>query len=68
MTYRVIQTFLRDVCQLDFSTGQLVKVVGKASDALLPSYENLQAALPTSATVNIDETGHPENSQQLWTW
>ena len=68
MTYRVIQTFLRDVCQLDFSTGQLVKVVGKASGALLPSYEQLQAALPTSAMVNIDETGHPENGEQLWTW
>lgn len=68
MTYRVIQTFLRDVCQLDFSTGQLVKVVGKASGALLPSYEQLQAALPTSAIVNIDETGHPENGEQLWTW
>jgi transposase len=68
MTYRVIQTFLRDVLQLDFSTGQLVKIVGKASDALLSSYEQLQTALPTCTMVNIDETGHPENAQQLWTW
>jgi hypothetical protein len=68
MTYRVIQTFLCDVLQLDFSTGQLVKVVGKASDALLFSYEQLQTALPTCRMVNIDETGHPENGQQLWTW
>jgi transposase len=68
MTYRVIQTFLRDVLQLDFSTGQLVKIVGKASDALLFSYEQLQTALPTCRMVNIDETGHPENGQKLWTW
>jgi transposase len=68
MTYRVIQTFLRDVLQLDLSTGQLVKVVGKASNALLTSYEQLQTALPTCTMVNIDETGHPENGQQLWTW
>ncbi len=68
MTYRVIQTFLRDVCQLDFSTGQLVKIVGKASAALLSSYEQLQTLLPTCTMVNIDETGHPENGQKFWTW
>ena len=68
MTYRVIQTFLADVLQLDLSTGQLVKIVGKASAALVPSYEELQAALPTCTMVNIDETGHPENGQKLWTW
>jgi len=68
MSYRVIQTFLGDVLQLDLSTGQLVKVVGKASAALLPSYQEVQAALPTCAMVNIDETGHPENGQKFWTW
>lgn len=68
MPYRVVQTFLRDVLQLDLSTGQLVKVVGKASDALDPFYAQLQMALPTCTMVNIDETGHPENGQKLWTW
>lgn len=68
MTYRVIQTFLRDVFQLDLSAGQLVKIAGKASDALLSSYEQLQTALPTCTMVNIDETGHPENGQKFWTW
>jgi len=68
MTFQVIQTFLRDVLQLDFSTGQLVKIVGKASDALLSSYEQLETSLPTCTMVNIDETGHPENGQKFWTW
>lgn len=68
MSYRVIQTFLGDVLQLDLSTGQLVKIVGKASAALQSSYEELQTALPTCTKVNIDETGHPENGQKLWTW
>lgn len=68
MTFRVIQTFLRDVLQLDFSTGQLVKIVGKASAALFSSYEQLATALPTCMMVNIDETGHPENGQKFWTW
>ncbi len=68
MSYRVIQTFLADVLQLDLSTGQLVKIVGKASAALLPSYQQLQAVLPTCTMVNIDETGHPDSGKKLWTW
>lgn len=68
MSYRVIQTFLSDVVQLNLSTGQLVKVVQKASQALEPLYAHLQAALPTCTMVNIDETGHPENGKKLWTW
>lgn len=68
MSYRVIQTFLEDVFQLDLSTGQLVKIAGKASEALVLSYQEMQAALPTCTMVNVDETGHPENGKKLWTW
>jgi hypothetical protein len=68
MTYRVIQTFLADVLKVDLSTGQLAKVVRKASAALAPSYSQLQAALPSRTMVNVDETGHPENGKRLWSW
>ena len=68
MTYRVIETFLSDVMHLSLSTGQLAKIVHKASAALAPSYEQLQAALPGRAMLNVDETGHPENGQRFWTW
>lgn len=68
MTYRVIQTFLQDVLGLKLSTGQLAKVVRKMSEALAPASQELQAALPNQAVMNIDETGHPENGRQLWTW
>jgi len=68
MTCRVIETFLTDVMHLPPSTGQLAKVVRKASAALAPSYAQLVAALPEEAMLNIDETGHPENGQRLWTW
>ena len=53
---------------LPLSTGQLAKIVHKASAALAPSYAQLQAALPGRAMLNVDETGHPENGQRLWTW
>ena len=68
MTYRVIETFLGDVLHLPLSTGQLAKIVRKASAALALSYEQLQAALPDQAMLNVDETGHPENGQRLWNW
>jgi len=63
MTYRVIETFLADVLHLPLSTGQLAKVVRKASAALESSYEQLQAALPGQPVLNVDETGHPENGE-----
>jgi transposase len=68
MSYRVIATFLQDVLGLRLSTGQLAKVVNKAGAALAPGYEQLQAALPGREMLNIDETGHPENGKQLWSW
>jgi transposase len=68
MSYRVIETFLADVLHLPLSTGQLAKVVRKASDALAIGYAQLQSALPGQSVTNIDETGHPENGQRLWTW
>jgi len=68
MAYRVIETFLTDVLHLPLSTGQLAKIVRKASAALAPGYGQLQAALPGCAMVNVDETGHPENGKKLWSW
>jgi hypothetical protein len=58
MSYRVIETFLADVLHLPISTGQLAKIVGKASAALPASYEQVEGTLPGRAVVNVDETGH----------
>ena len=68
MSYTSIQTFLGDVLGLPLSTGQIAKIVQKASAALGPSHAELEAALPRQAAMNIDETGHPENGKKLWTW
>jgi transposase len=68
MSYTSIQTFLGDVLGLSLSTGQIAKIVQKASAALGSSHAQLEAALPSQPTMNIDETGHPENGKQLWTW
>jgi len=68
MSYTTIQTFLKDVFGLSLSTGQLAKVVQKASAALAEPYDELRVALASQACLGIDETGHPENGGNLWTW
>jgi len=68
MSYTSIRTFLGDVLGLGLSTGQIAKIIQKASAALGPSHAELEAALPWQSVMNIDETGHPENGKKLWTW
>ena len=67
-SFSTVARFLRDVLQLHLSCGQLAKVVAKAARALGPAYEELAARLPTEPYVNVDETGHRENSTRPWTW
>ena len=68
MSYTSIQTFLGDVFNLSICTGQIAKIIQKASAALGPSHAELEATLPQQSVMNIDETGHPENGKKLWTW
>lgn len=46
----------------------LRKLVGKVSESLLEPYEALLAMLPREDRLNVDETGHKENGNRLWTW
>jgi hypothetical protein len=68
MSYTSIQTFLGDVLGLPLSTDQIAKIMQKASAAFAPSHAELKAALPQQTTMNIDETGHPENGKKRWAW
>ena len=67
-SYSTVQEFLRDVGGLEVSCGFLAKTVQKASAALAAPYAELEAELPKQPCVNVDETGHPENKRNLWTW
>ena len=60
--------FCRDVLNLSLSRGQLAKVITKAGVAMRPAYEELAARLPEERRLNVDETGHKENGDGLWTW
>jgi transposase len=67
-SFSTIRKFLRDVVGVTLSRGQLAKVVQKVSASLQTLYDELRTALPGAARLNVDETGHPDQKQRLWTW
>ena len=68
MSFSSIRKFLRDVVGVTISRGHLRKVVAKVSESLHEPYEQLLALLQNEHRLNVDETGHKENGQRLWTW
>src|SRR5512133_1670588 len=67
-SFSTIRKFLRDVVLVTISRGQLAKIITKVSEALERPYEELLEDLPTQAHLNIDETGHKQNGDRMWTW
>jgi transposase len=67
-SYSTIRKFLRDVVQVTISRGQLAKIIGKVSRALERPYGELLEDLPDQARLNVDETGHKQNGDRMWTW
>ena len=68
MSYKTIQSFLRDVLGISVSTGYLAKVVNKAGAALAVPYAELCDALAGEPWLNVDETGHRDGGNRHWTW
>ena len=68
LSYTTLQALLDEGFGTPLSTGMLAKVVDKVSQALQPIYQPLLEALPHQARINIDETGHKDRGQLLWTW
>jgi hypothetical protein len=67
-SFSTIRKFLRDVVRVTISRGQLAKLVQKVSASLEKTYAEVLAALPGESTLNVDETGHPDQGKRLWTW
>ncbi len=67
-SFSTIRKFLRDAVGVKVSRGYLVNLITKVSRSLADCYNELLDRLPGEGTLNIDETGHPENRQRLWTW
>jgi len=67
-SFSTIRKFVRDVLGENVSRGYLRKVVEKASAALEAPYEELLKRLPLEQALNVDETGHKDSGQRMWTW
>jgi transposase len=67
-SFSTIRKFLRDVLGVTISRGQLRKVCAKVADSLDAAYQQLLALLPEQDRLNVDETGHKEYQQRMWTW
>jgi transposase len=67
-SFSTIRKFLRDVVQVTISRGQLARIIGKVSQALERPYQELLDDLPGQARLNVDETGHKQNGDRMWTW
>jgi transposase len=67
-SFTTIRKFLRDVAGITISRGQLRAVCAKVSDSLEAAFDGLLAAARQQAVLNVDETGHKEYAERLWTW
>ena len=67
-SYSTIRKFLRDVVKVQVSRGYLAQVCAEVSDALEDAYVNLLDLVSKQPVINVDETGHKNNAERLWTW
>ena len=68
MSYSTIQRFWNEVLGIPLSRGQLVNVVQKASSAFERPYDELREALVEQTYLGVDESGHKDSGDKLWTW
>jgi transposase len=67
-SFSVIRKFVRDVLGVTISRSQLRNLCAKAAHSLDTAYQQLLALLPEQDVLNVDETGHKEYKQRMWTW
>src|SRR5271166_5030615 len=67
-SFSTIRKFIRDVLQIQISRGYLAKLIAKASASLKDGYADLATRLPNESQLNVDETGHKDYAQRMWTW
>ena len=67
-SYTAIEEFLDHVMGFKVCRGYLAKVMVRGSHALQPPVDELRSLLPTQQVLNVDETGHKEKGENLWTW
>ena len=67
-SFSALREFLKDVMGFEVSRGYLAKVMIQGSQAAAAPVEELRSLLPIQRSLNVDETGHKENGERMWTW
>ena len=67
-SYSAMEEFLDHVMGLKVCRGYLAKVMMRGSRVLESPVEELRLLLPAQRLLNVDETGHKENGERMWTW
>ena len=67
-SFSTIRKFLRDVVCVTISRGQLAKLIAKVTASMDATYKRLLDMLPDESFLNVDETGHKDCGQRIWTW
>jgi transposase len=67
-SFSVIRKFVRDVLGVVISRSHLRNLCAKAANSLDGAYQQLLDLLPEQDVLNVDETGHKEYKQRMWTW
>lgn len=67
-SYSTIRKFIEAMFGIKLSDGLLAKLICKVSDSLEKAYQELAFLLPKMPWLNVDETGHKNNSEPMWTW
>jgi transposase len=67
-SFSVVRKFVRDVLGVEISRSHLRNLCAKAANSLDAAYQQLLNLLPEQDVLNVDETGHKEYQQRMWTW
>lgn len=67
-SYTAMEEFLDHVMGFRVCRGYLAKVMIRGSLVIQSPVDELRSLLPTQRVLNVDETGHKENGEGMWTW
>lgn len=62
-TFEKVRTFLKDVCALDISDGEITRILHEQKRCLLPAYHALAARVRDAPAAHYDETGYPVQAE-----
>jgi transposase len=68
MSFRKIKSYLQVWHNLKISTGGLVNLFVKHSEALEDANQEIEREIKKQEIVNVDETTHREKGRRLYTW